>query len=160
MHSQTAKQDLPRMEQDSEYQKKINSKKQEYRKLSKLAELSSEYLMILTEKKDLEEELSRKEVSLKALSQMMVEKMEGEDLHSFKTPEGTIYLRSSVYPKVTDKQSVITWIEETGNLQLLGVQHQSLKALCKELLEEGKALPDGVDAFIDVNVGYRRTSNG
>jgi len=116
--------------------------------------------MIQKNTKDaLEDDLSAINQNLEAINQLLVDKMDAEDMHSFKAEDGTtIYQKVSVYPKVVDKEVAFAWIKKNKKEFLLSIQHMSLKSFCTELLEQGDDLPGGVECFIKTTVGSRRAA--
>ena len=110
-------------------------------------------------KDEIEEKLSDVNQELEALSQLLIDKMEDEDMHSFKAEDGTtIFQKTAVYPKVVDKEVAFAWIKKNKQEHLLSIQHMSLKAFCKDLLEQGNELPGGVECFLKTTVGSRRAA--
>jgi len=63
---------------------------------------------------------------------------------------GTIFVQQQMYAsvKAEDRPAFYEWLKETGNEDMITewVFPQSVKAFCKEQLENGKPIPDMVSA--------------
>jgi hypothetical protein len=142
---------LPRLVEsndDGKQRQKVNGHKDHYKTLS-TTDLATEYTKLRDEKDDIEEEIKVLNARITAISELMIEKFEGEEISAIRTQAG--YLVSSKYDpyaSVKDKEAFITWVKENGYENLLTIQWQTMNSITKELLENGMAPPDGVEVFL------------
>ena len=149
---------LKKFEVEPLYQEKLNALKPQFQNLS-LVKLAKEYMAAKNHKDEIEDVLSVINQNLEAINQILVDKMEDENMHSFKAEDGTtIFQKTAVYPKVVDKEVAFAWIKKNKQEHLLSIQHMSLKSFCTELLEQGNDLPEGVECYLKTAVGYRRAA--
>lgn len=126
-------------------------------KSNSIAALAERFSQARIEKEDLEKLLKDVNERLDSIENNLVDLMESSDLTALKTSEGHhLSLRGACYPTVKDKDTFRSWVVENGFEDALTMHHSTLKALCKELLEEAKPLPDGVEAFMKSRITFRR----
>lgn len=150
---------LPKYQPEPEYQEKIKATQKKFSKLRGLDALSTEFFELKHQKKAAEEVLAEINLKSAAVEGLLLSQMENEDIRKFELiAGGTIFKKSTAYPIVKDKASLFAWIKLHKATHLLSVHHQSLKAVCNELLANGESLPNGVDAFLKDSVGFRGRS--
>ena len=146
---------LPAFENESTFQEKVNEEKQfilggaddnESANVARLARLFAERSAA---KKGLEEVISSHNVTLEALSQLLVEQLEASDSQKIELSSGaTIYLQDSVYPGIEDEKKFYDWLHKQKMDELLTLNHQTLKGIVSEHLQSGKPLPSGTKCFL------------
>jgi len=155
--TQTITGGLPKFPEDPDYQVKVEEVKKHWQKKKlSLSALAEELVACRAEKKEEETRIAAVNLEFEALAQLVLGKLEDEDLHSINTNDGvTVYAKASVYPSVQDKALLFQWIKKTKAVHLLTVQFQSLKGLCSDLLSNGKDIPPGVKCFLKNGIGVR-----
>jgi len=122
-----------------------------------IAQLAERFSVERIKKEDLEGQLKEINERLTSIEDNLVDLMESSDLTALKTAAGHhLSLRGSCYPTVADKPAFMNWIEDNGFHDALTMHHSTLKAMCKELLEEARPLPDGVEAYMKSRITFRR----
>jgi hypothetical protein len=107
-------------------------------------------------KAKLEEKIRLMNIEIAAHEQLLVEYLENTDQTQFRTRSGVlISLKDDVYPQVKNQPVFFQWIKRNRYAYLLSVHHKRLESLVKQLLEEGKRLPEGVDVFMKTTISYR-----
>lgn len=145
---------LPQYQEEPEYQEKVETAKGPFVGLS-TAELAREFKRTRLLKKDLEEQVSSLNIELLALSQLLVNDLQGQELSKVTLDSGgTVYLKTEVYPATTDKALVRVWAIEAEMPEILTVNYRTLQSIVKERLQEGLDLPPGVAAFLKISAHY------
>ena len=143
-----ANQKLPKFKQPAEWQARLDARKREYQGL-RMADLARALVRHKRAKQALERKVRARNEHLEALSQLLVDRLEGEELQRINLARGvTVYLADTPFPVVTDRRRVFAWIKQTRQVELLTVHHQTLCGLVRELLRAGKALPPGVSVYL------------
>lgn len=84
----------------------------------------------------------------------ILRRMEEEGLESFKNDHLTLTVKEDIAPQVKDWGVVFPWIFESGKLELLRKQLNS--GPIKEMIENGEALPDGLEIVSIKTLNNRR----
>ena len=122
-----------------------------------IAQLAERFSVERIEKENLEKQLKEVNERLASIEDNLVDLMESSELTALKTETGHhLSLRGLCYPTVADKSAFMGWIDVNGYQDALTMHHSTLKALCKELLEEARPLPDGVEAYMKSRITFRR----
>lgn len=122
-----------------------------------IAQLSERFAGLRMQKDEAEDALKKINEQLGICEDSLVDLMESSELTALRTEAGHhLSLRGACYPTVKDRGQFITWVEEHGYHDALTMHHSTLKSLCKELLEEAKPLPDGVEAFMKSRITFKR----
>jgi len=153
---------IPTFVEEESYQSRVNEEKLkivgdasnvEAANVTRLASLFAASKQI---KDSLEEKISFINLQLEALSQLLVEALEDQEIQKVELSSGAlVFLQDTPYPQVKDKELVLAWIKKNRMTQLLGVNYQTLKGLTNELLVAGKKLPDGVEVFLKTQARVR-----
>jgi len=126
-----------------------------------IAELTAAYREARDTKEEHEEAIKGLNLELEALSQLLIEKLEQQDLTSIKTDEGhTFTVKTEPYPSVFDRGILEEHIEKHPELDYLySVHPSSLSALVKDLLDSGRdaEVPAGVKIFLKSIIQMRRS---
>ena len=150
---------------------KWQSLKETYPKLPRAAELDAErekhanlndtdlinfYDYQKHSKELLEKELRAVNLSLDALTSILVDRWEDKGLQTVKLADGSsVGLLDEPYPQVTDKEKLNAWCEANGLKESLNLQWQTLKSVVKNRLENGEVLPPGVEIYMKTSISRR-----
>lgn len=112
-------------------------------------ELCDLYVQVRKAMDELEAKLQVLEVQKAALTYLFTNRFEEDDVTSMKFASG-VTLGESVepLPNVKDRTALVNWIKSTGQEELLTINYQTLASMTKQLLLEGKPIPDGVEVFM------------
>jgi len=125
------------------------------------AMLGKEYALRKRKKDELEDKIKALNVELEGLSQIIVEVLEDEEIQKIELASGqTIGISDEPYPWVADRQKFFAFIKRTGQASLLTVHFQTMKALVKGYLEQGKPAPPGIKVYLKTSATLRNARNG
>lgn len=145
---------LPALPVEPEWRDKVNEEKLEYEDL-KLDVLVRELNNFRDRKSAHEDKIDKLNVTIEALNQLVLDRMEEQNLDSV-TVHGTVfYQHIEPYASMQDRALLFAYIKKTKQVSLLTVQWQTLNALVKELLIDGKPAPPGVKVFLKTTIGRR-----
>lgn len=159
---------VPRFQEDSTYQEKINKWKQEFLDRKKIAGEEVDLQLLLCDlhgwkkqKKEIEKGLLyNANLAIIALNQMATEHMESAGFQKIELAIGGIgYLGDGVYPSIKDKGKFMEWVKKKKLTSMLTFPWQSLKGLVGERLAASEPLPSGVEAFLKTEVKFRGIPN-
>jgi len=142
---------LPVFQQDPTYQGRINVRMAELKEERNwtASNLALQYQQLRLEKKEIKEDLSKKDFELESISQMLIEKYEEEDTSSIKLKDGgTVRVQPEPYSTVAEKESFRVWCIENGYERELRLMPQTVNAVVKEHLQKGDPEPPGVKVYI------------
>ena len=161
------KNSITKVQQEPEYQQKVNAKKDEIK--AKLLQrgltininnLAIEHVRIRAEKARLEAELKSIQIEVEATQQELVDMMEAHDFTSVKVGVGvSIFIKDDIYCTVKDKPAFMKWISENDMEDLLSVNYQTMAAVTKGRIVEGQPVPDGIDTYFKQSIMVRGASN-
>lgn len=154
---------LPPFEQPPDFAVKVDAEK---RKIlgaepsqaphANLAKLAREFVVRKKKKERLEEQVTKLNVELEACSQLLVARLEGEEIQTVQLRGGvTVFLADEPYPSVKDRKAVFDWIKKTRQVELLTVHHQTLKGLVGERLAAGEGDVPGVTTYLKTTARCR-----
>lgn len=151
---------LPRLVQendvDNKNRKKILDIKEQYRSLSS-TELATAYTKLRDEKDDLEEELKAQNAMIQAVTELIVDQFEKDEVTGVRTAEGYfVSTKYDPYASVKDKAAFVSWVKENGYEDMLTLPWQTTNSLTKALIEAGEAPPDGVEVFLKTGLRLLR----
>lgn len=139
---------LRRFVPDMTFQDRVDDVKKVWVKL-KPQEMGEELKKLKLRKIAIEDE--EKEINLKveALSQLLCDWMEREEIESFRLASGGVITNVvTPYPRVTDETEFMEWLKENEPDEKLKLPWPSLDRIVRTRLEEGQPLPQGVEVFI------------
>ena len=111
--------------------------------------LAAQFVYHKEQKDSLEESIKQHNLWMEALSQMLVEQLEGEQMQTVKLSSGaTVFLADSVYPSVKDKDALMAWIREMQMEDVLIVHSRTLQGIVGERLIHGETAPPGVECYL------------
>lgn len=157
-----AKAKMPSFQQEPGFQDVVNERKRELKhrlKMDKkevtvvaLAEILQEEIV---KKRLLEEEDKFIKLTRVALDQLIIERMEAENLDSVRLKSGALFFpKEDVYCSVEDRPKVVAYYME-NRPDMLTINPKTLGADTKENLINGLEPPPGVKTFLKTTVGYR-----
>lgn len=122
-----------------------------------ISALAEKFAALRLQKEEAEDSLKKINEQLASIEDHLVDLMESSELTALKTEQGHgLSLRGACYPTVKNKEEFNMWIHANGYEDALTMHPSTLKSLCKELLEEAKPLPDGVEAYMKSRITFRR----
>ena len=95
-----------------------------------------------------------KAVAMRA-EKKFVDEMITQDVESFRTPEiGGFRRQVCVYPNVKDREALGAWVKKKKLtwLYTTAVNGNKLRSFVKELLENGKAVPPGIEPYMQTEI--------
>lgn len=151
---------LPAFELEPEFQSKINSAKAIYSRLTP-AELANELALQRKNKNYHEEQIKNTNVELEALSQLIVEHLEADDLQKIQLASGiTVYTQVEPYSSLTSNEELMAYLKKAKLTNLLTLHYQTMNALNKERLINGKPVLPGTRCFLKTSARLRGASAG
>jgi hypothetical protein len=114
------------------------------------AEVETLYNKVRKGKEDLDAQLSKANLELEALTQLIVERYEDDGVTSKKLKDGTsLGVSVEPYPTVIPekKDEFLAWVKAEGMESLLSLNYQTMAKIVKARLESGQLLPPGIDVF-------------
>jgi hypothetical protein len=156
---------LPAFEQEQSYQERVDAWKHDFfgeNPLDANVALLAAKLAELKGLKENEENLiASLNVGIEALSQLLIERMQADDLDKVSLASGaTIYLQYEAYPSVKDKEKLLQWAKSHKFGPLLTLPWQTLRGICNEMLLAGKPLPNGVECFLKTQARIKSNGEG
>ena len=146
---------IPAFEQPQDFQAKVNEVKKLFAGYN-VTELARAFSNERREKQDLEARVKMQNISLEALSQLLVENLESQELQKIQLETGeTCFLHSEPFASVIDKSAVLAWIKKRKLQSLLGVHWSTFNAFIKEMIVEGKPLPPGTSVYLRTSARIR-----
>lgn len=122
-------------------------------------ELVEKYVLLRDKKAEItaayKEQVGRIDDVLDKLEAQLLTKFDELGLESVRTSHGTAYKSHKTFASVGDWDSIIKYVHETGNWQLL-TRNVSKQAVC-EFMDETGELPPGVNWRDEVVVNVRRS---
>ena len=142
---------LPRFQQETKYQDKVNETKNKiFEDLDgspSSSALVHEYVAQRGIIDDLKATLSEANLRLEALAQMITDQFDDEDVTSLKIQGATVRVQIEPYASVKDRDLFRRWCIANGLEESLQLPWQSTNSITKERLLAGDPEPDGVEAF-------------
>lgn len=153
------KESLTKFQQPTEWQESIDRVKEEQNFEGKTnVELSQVFAEAKDEKATLEARIRDMNTIIEAVNQVLVVRLEDDDITSFKTTDGsTFFIKDEPYSSVSDKQAFHKFIKEEGLDDLFTVHYQTMLAMVKERLEKNEEPPPGISVYMKSSI-QRRTS--
>lgn len=139
---------LPKFALDTTFQSKVDESKLSYQSLS-TAEMARAFGMFRKEKQQYEDGIKKLNVTLEALSQLLVEQMEADTVQKIQLDTGeTCYIQSDPYSNIENRDELIAWLKKHKLASMLTVQWQTMNAVNKERLVNGEAPLPGTKVFL------------
>lgn len=118
---------------------------------SVLVKLASAFVEAGKRVEEAETALKKLKIFREMAEKKLADQMQTEEMKSFRTEQfGGFNVQVAVYPGVKDKEALGKWVKSKKLTWLYTTQVHGgkLKAFVRELLEKGKPLPPGVDAYM------------
>lgn len=147
---------VPLAPTDSNWQSKVNTAKQEFLSLTK-AQKARRFCEVRDQKDSLEDRISEFNITLEALSQLMITEMEKDGLDLFRLDTGdSLSIKDEPYVSVEDKTKFLEWIKVNNLEDLLTVHYMTLSSMTKDRLQAGQNAPPGLKVFLKQSITRRR----
>jgi len=118
----------------------------------------AEVFSVLRERKDKIKELeSETNLALEAVSQLLVDAYEAEDLTSLKTSDRSVSIQHEPVAKVEDPEKFRLWCIREGLESMMSIPWVRANAMTKDRLLAGSPEPDGIKAFMRVKLVLRKS---
>ena len=117
---------------------------------SALVTLAKELAKASADVETQEEKLKKFKAVEAVLEKKLVEEMITQDIKSFRTNVGGFRTEACVYPNVIDKEVLNAYVKKNKKLAFLysvSVHGGKLRSYVKELLQQGKKIPPGIEPF-------------
>lgn len=109
------------------------------------------------EKDALEEKISAINVELDAY-QILVGRFENSSVQSLRLSTGElVYMKDEPYAKVVDQEKNNIWAMTAGLDELRRIPWSTLNSICKQRMEDGLPIPDGVEVYLKSQVVMRKS---
>lgn len=99
-----------------------------------------------------EEQLKKLKVVREIAEKKLADQMTTEQVKSFKTDQfGGFRQQVEVYPNVTDREVLNAYVKKRKSLEFLytvSINGTKLRSFCRELMENSKPIPPGIDPFL------------
>lgn len=146
---------LPKFELEPDFRAKVEEAKSSYIGLE-APDLAREFKLQRNGKQLLEANVKNINVHLEALSQLLVENLEGAEIQKIKLASGeTVYLSDEPYTCIVDRGVLMDWLRRKKLTQLFTVQWQTLNAMTKDMLIQGKPTPPGTTVYMKTSARLR-----
>lgn len=122
----------------------------------KIDDIVQKYMALRQKKEEIEREAKDKVAQLKAtmekLEAYLLQRMQAEGVDQYKTKYGTAFATTNDYASVADWEATLDYIIQSQAFDLL--EKRVNKTAVRSLLENGQAVPPGVNygTRIDVNI--------
>lgn len=153
---------LPTWQQEEPtYQAKVDAKKREiYEEIGDAlssASIAILYKRIRQDKEAAEKILYDINIEMNAITQMLVDRYEIDEITSMKLETGdSVSIHYEPYAVVEDKEKIWEWCRANGYEREMQLSWNTLNAITKERLIQGQPEPDGVRAYTRVKPSYRK----
>lgn len=154
---------LPKLpSSDAGFQEKVMARKRELidndpLKMRSASALAAEYRRLRDSKDEVEQVVSRLNLELEAIGQLLIQQYEADDTSSIALATGgSVSTQLEPYAQVTDRDACRTWAIENGLERSLALPWQTANAIVKERLLKGEPEPPGMKAFVRTKIVLRR----
>lgn len=148
--------DLPALQEERSYQETVNARKREI--VEEMIEvtphsLATRFKVERERKSGVEDELSAVNLDIAALEQLIRDAYAQAGITSLKlTTGGTVSTQPEPYSSVKDRDQLYDWCIEQKLQRSMALPWQTLNSIVKERLQNGDALPPGVEVFARTQV--------
>lgn len=149
---------LPPLQSDDQtYQEKVEAIKQEIVKSTNSKDFLRVYAENRAARDEVREKLSEANLTLEAISQMLIDQFEVEGIESKRLETGeSLGIHSEPYPVVNDPEDFRLWCLDQGLERSMKLPWQSTSAIVKERLLSGEAEPPGITTYAKSKLVFRR----
>lgn len=150
---------LPAFEPEPGWQEQVDAAKKKLMsgarnpEAASTARLGRVFATTKRRKQTLEHKIKRLNVELEALSQVLVEALEDQELTKVELRGGvTLYISDEPYVTVENKQKMFRWIKANRAIYLLSIHHGALNAFVKDRLAAGMGAPAGAKVYMKTSI--------
>lgn len=131
---------------------------------SGLAHDAREFARLHAKKRKLKRQLDTLGEELAVLEERLSEQFLAEGVSSIKTRFGNPHLRTEVWPALVvpegwtvgeARQRAVEVLQEMGRNDLVTFNHQSLRTLVREMMDEDGTLPEPLGSFVRAEIKHR-----
>jgi hypothetical protein len=139
---------LPAFQQEPSYQAKVDEAKSSYAALD-VTELARELSINKKAKRDYESLISEHNLQIEALSQLLVEALPAMNLKAVELDTGEkCSLQDDPYCNIEDRGKLFAWLRRKKMQSIFTVNWQTMNALVRGMLIDGKPQPPGVKMYL------------
>ena len=111
-----------------------------------MKDLLQRFKTLTNQKAELRSTISQIDDELKEISKQVLEEFSDKEITKVTDGEGaTFYRHERTAAVIEDKGELFDWLADNGMQHMLTVNSQTLSALVKAEIENGKEIPSGVD---------------
>lgn len=150
---------LPAFEQNPTYQAKVDAAKEHYRKNNlDLRQMAESMASCQGYKEAQEDAISLVNIEIEALSQMLVDEMRAQGLEKLGLANGsTLSVEIQPYSSTENKEQMMNYFRRHKQLrQVMTVNWQTINAMNKDRLTEGKPAIPGTKTWAKISAKLRR----
>jgi hypothetical protein len=151
------KEKLVKFVEEPKYQQRIDAMKPLYQPKGREG-MFKELAALKVKKEKVEEQLKDINLRVAAIDQLLVTDLEGANEAAVKTKLGTFSLKDSPYPKVVDQRKLLEWVHDNKLDEILTVSYQTMAAMCKDRLQKGEDVMDGVEVYMKTSILFTKAS--
>jgi len=157
---------LPTLPQDETYQARVTEERQKILGTNSVEGANTAYLTRLyadarARKEKIRDEESAVNLTIEALEQMIVERLQEDGQTGLKLADGaSVYMVDDIRPSIKDRGLAVQWVKDTGQEALLTIMPQTLKGMVRNLLENGQELMPGVEVFLKTGLKFSGGGSG
>lgn len=132
----------------------------EISKESPLTKQAKKLRKLKDEKEEIEEKLTQLNKQIDTLSETFAGEMESAGVESFKVEGvGSIYIQAINRPNIVDKDGFYKYLRDVGEAAIIKetIHAKTLQGWVNEHLEQGKALPESLNNFVQKRAMIRRS---
>lgn len=127
----------------------------------KIEDVIKAYMTLRIQKEEVERIAKEQVLGFKAnmerIEAYLLQRMEEDGVSSFKTPYGTAFATESEFASVADWMEVVEYVKAQDAFHLL--EKRVSKTAIRTWMNEGNALPPGVNWTVKRDVNIRKPSN-
>lgn len=149
------KQSLPKFELPAEFAERVENAKGEMIGAS-IKDLARTFALWKKRKDEHEESIKTLNVSLEAVSQLLVEALQTEELGKITTDNGaTVYIKDEPYSAVENLEELEAYLKKNKMEALKKLPWQTMNAMNKSNLESGRPLLPGTKIWMKTAAALR-----
>tara|TARA_B100001109_G_C18650485_1_gene374839 strand:- start:101 stop:505 length:405 start_codon:yes stop_codon:yes gene_type:complete len=121
--------------------------------MSSLSELATRLKELRDRKTELKNQTKEVQTQLDAVEAELLEEMSHEGMHRLDLSDvGSFHIASRKFYKIADREALMDFLHEQGDVDLLTVNHQTLNAYAKEIAARKEE--QGVENFVVPGVEF------
>lgn len=112
-------------------------------------------------KKSLEAELKVANLTVTAIDQHIVKKLESQGMTQMRhVVAGLLSIKDTPYVSIIDQPAMMQWVRETNRESLLTVNYQTMSGIVNTMLIDGQPPPKFVKVYMKSNIGQTGANKG